>query len=66
MAITAFENADMLFMSEVEHILTETLSERKNESNQSYEFTPVVEKAFNYAKRFSTFTNNAECAHIKQ
>ncbi len=53
-------------MSEVEHILTETLQSRKEETNNAYEFGPVVEKAYNYAKRFSTFTNTTHPQHIRQ
>mmetsp|Transcript_8799 Transcript_8799/g.22532 ORF Transcript_8799/g.22532 Transcript_8799/m.22532 type:complete len:140 (-) Transcript_8799:94-513(-) len=62
----SFDNAEMLFMSEVEHILTETLQSRKEETNNAYEFGPVVEKAYNYAKRFSTFTNTTHPQHIRQ
>ena len=64
--VAAFDNAEMLFMSEVEHILTETLQSRKEETNNAYEFGPVVEKAYNYAKRFSTFTNTTHPQHIRQ
>ena len=56
----------MLFMSEVDHILTETLSQRKKEEGEAYDFGPVVEKAYNYSKRFSTFHNSTHPQHIKQ
>ncbi|QDZ23403.1 RPOL4c domain-containing protein [Chloropicon primus] len=57
-----FENARMLFISDVEHILNENLNRRKEQEGTNYEFGPVVDKAFSYAKRFSTFnsTNDAQ------
>ena len=62
----AFENAQMLFMSQVDDILTTTLQQRKKEEGEAYDFGPVVEKAYNYSKRFSTFHNVAHPKFIKE
>lgn len=59
-----FDNAQMLFISEVEHILSETLQQRKDDVS-NYEFGPIVEKAHSYAKRFGTFTNTTHPQHLR-
>lgn len=61
-----FENARMLFISDVEHILNENLSTRKEDNGTSYEFGPVVEKAYNYAKRFSTFNSSNDASAFRE
>merc|ERR1711904_320482 len=60
----SFDNAKMLFMSEVEHILSETLKARKAET-VNYEFGQVVEKAYNYSQRFGTFNDQNQMTHLK-
>ena len=61
-----FKDAQMLFISEVKHILDVNLAERKEKEGAQYEYGPVVEKAFSYATRFSTFINNQEPAEFRR
>mmetsp|Transcript_14064 Transcript_14064/g.35523 ORF Transcript_14064/g.35523 Transcript_14064/m.35523 type:complete len:135 (-) Transcript_14064:601-1005(-) len=60
----SFGQSQMLFVSDVENILSTTLEDRKKEE-PNYEFPNVVEKAHTYAKRFSTFTSASEPSYVK-
>ncbi len=61
----SFKNAQVLFLSEVENIISTALDHRKSE-DPNYELGEVVDKAHRYAQRFSTFTDAASPAYVRQ